>query len=366
MSGTSMDGIDAVAITVNPDNSIELLHGLHHPIPGALATTLQKIATDLTVSLEELSRADVALGVVLAKAVDSLLQVAQLRAEDVAAIGSHGQTVFHGPSQPNPCTLQIGDPNVIAERTGIITVGDFRRRDMAAGGEGAPLLPAFHQTLFASQSERRIVLNLGGIANITILAQAGDEPTAGFDTGPGNTLLDGWTKRHLGSAYDEGGEWARSGDVSASLLHQFMEDAYFGHPPPKSTGRELFNMRWLDKHLAKLAHPLAEQDVQRTLARLTATSVHRAIDVFAPKPDRLLVAGGGAHNRTVMDDLRELLEAPVESVDALGVPGDFLEAMAFAWFAKCRVHDIPATPPAVTGARQAVVLGAVYAGGSSP
>ncbi len=273
--------------------------------------------------------------------------------DEPRAIGSHGQTVRHRPQGPAPFTLQIGDPNQIAEITGIVTVADFRRRDLAAGGEAAPLVPPFHASVFGSDTEHRAVLNLGGIGNITIL-----DPLSGFDTGPGNALLDAWCEQHTGKPFDDAGGWALGGAVISDLLNKLLADPYLHRMPPKSTGKEHYNPTWLR---ALLDPGSAPRDVQRTLVEFTARSAVDAVHRWAPAVRRLLVCGGGRLNRLLMRRLAELSRCAVETTDDHGWNGDAIEAAAFAWLAHRRLNLEPGNVPRVTGAAGPRILGAVYA-----
>ncbi len=295
ISGTSADGIDATLVRFEPH--LQLVAALTYPYPAALRERVLALATsNASIALDDYGHLDVELGEQFASAASSVLRDAGIDADTVAAIGSHGQTVCHRPSGVYPFTLQIGDPSVIAERTGITTIADFRRADVAAGGQGAPLLPALHAAIFANPVIPRAILNLGGIANITVLS--GDRPVLGFDTGPANCLLDAWAARHLGTSRDEGGEWARSGRVEHALLARWLTDPYFAAAPPKSTGREVFNLDWLD---ARLPANLAPADVQATLLRLSARSTADAIRAYAPATREVFGCGGGVHNAALME-----------------------------------------------------------------
>ncbi|MFW6094666.1 MAG: anhydro-N-acetylmuramic acid kinase, partial [Pseudomonadota bacterium] len=273
-----------------------------------------------------------------------------------------GQTVRHRPSGREPFTLQIGDPNRIVEICGITTVADFRRRDLAAGGQGAPLVPLFHAALFRTTSENRAVLNLGGIGNFTFLPAAASAPVTGFDTGPGNALMDDWTLQKRQEPYDPQGEWAASGEVDETLLARLLSDPYLSTPPPKSTGREHFNLSWLneqlDRHLQ--GRPVAEQDVQATLCAFTAETVARALESWGGAVDRMVVCGGGRHNRALLAAIAARVDCPVETSEDHGVDGDSIEAAAFAWLAHQTLNGQPGNEPTVTGARGPRVLGAVY------
>jgi anhydro-N-acetylmuramic acid kinase len=283
----------------------------------------------------------------------------------VKAIGSHGLTVRHQASGAYPFSLQIGDPNRIAHITGITTVADFRRRDVAAGGQGAPLVPVFHAAAFRSAEENRVVLNLGGIANITVLPADPASPVIGFDAGPGNGLLDFWMQRHKGQNYDTGGAWAARGRVIPDLLRALRDEPYFSLPPPKSTGKELFNPSWLGGKIRDFA-ATEPVDVQATLAELTALSVAEAIGQYASETRRLLVCGGGTHNADLLGRLRLLVGCPVESTEKFGIAPDWVEAMAFAWLARQTLLGQPGNLMEVTGANTPVVLGGIYPGNYRP
>ena len=281
--------------------------------------------------------------------------------QQVRAIGSHGQTILHLPWATPSRTLQIGDPNLVAALTGVTTIADFRRADVAAGGQGAPLAPAFHAWKFRAGRVNRVVLNIGGIANITILPAAPAEQVRGFDTGPGNTLMDAWIQQRRGCDYDEQGHWAATGNVRQDLLKQALSDPYFTAPPPKSTGKDDFNLAWLATHTDKTGSACRDEDLQATLLELTAVSIAEAISAKAPGADELLVCGGGVHNPVLMRRLQSLLPGlAVKSTGACGIDPDAVEAVTFAWLARQRLENTPANLPSVTGAERAVVLGAIY------
>ena len=358
ISGTSADGIDAALVRFEGDTP-HTLAALVLPWPSELRERILAVAQDeAPLDLDAYGRLDVAIGTCFADAARHLLERSDTPASTVRAIGSHGQTVRHRPGGAYPFTLQIGDPGVIAERCGIDVVADFRRADVAAGGQGAPLLPALHAMLLAAPGRTRVVLNLGGIANITVLGA--DGRVLGFDTGPANGLLDAWCLRHRGEAFDRDGAFAASGRVDEALLRALLADPYFALPPPKSTGREHFHLAWLDAQ-PRVAE-LAAADVQATLLELTARSVAEAILAHAADAADVLACGGGVHNPVLMRRLGELL-APrtVASTAASGIDPDYLEATAFAWLARQRLLGLPGNLPAVTGARGPRVLGAIYA-----
>lgn len=358
MSGTSLDGIDAVLVdfAASPPR---LVAARTHPLPDSLRQQLAALCQPGDDEIERLGRADVALGEQFAEAVQQLLARSGIPAADIRAIGSHGQTIRHRPGAG--FSLQIGDANRIAQRTGITTVADFRRRDMAAGGQGAPLVPAFHAALFRTHEHDRIVLNLGGMANVTLLPADPAQPVLGFDTGPGNVLMDLWAQRHLGQPLDKDGAWAAAGKVDAALLAHCLSDGYFHQPPPKSTGREHFNAGWLAAQLAGSERSPLAADVQATLCELTAVSVAEAIRQTGIDAAELLVCGGGARNAHLLSRLRAQLD-PVDVVpsDARGLAADWVEAVAFAWLARETLAERPGNLPAVTGAGERVILGAVY------
>lgn len=354
MSGTSLDGLDVALI--EQGNTTRLLATHYTPMPADLRAALLALCSS---GPDEIARAALAENQwveLAAGAVAATLREHNLQAAQVRAIGSHGQTIRHEPARG--FTVQIGNPALLAELTGITVVGDFRRRDVAAGGQGAPLVPAFHEALFKAPGERLAVLNVGGFSNLSLIED--DKPTSGFDCGPGNVLLDAWIDRKRAKAYDANGGWAASGTVNKALLTALLSDPFFAGTGPKSTGREVFNLQWLDSHLAMLP-PLADEDVQATLLELTAHTVVQALENAQAGTTRLMVCGGGAHNQTLMGRLAALLpHAKVASTAAAGVDPDWVEAMAFAWLAHCCLEGIPANRPSVTGAHGLRVLGAIY------
>jgi anhydro-N-acetylmuramic acid kinase len=360
ISGTSVDSIDVALMEFEPAPRVLGWH--NHPIADDIRQQLYRLQTPAQDELTTAMALDVRLGHLFADAVLALLAQNELPASAVAAIGSHGQTLRHVPDGPAPTTWQIGDPNLIAERTGITTVADFRRRDMAAGGQGAPLVPAFHASVFRHPARQRAILNLGGIANLTLLPAGNELPVIGFDTGPANALLDAWIGQHQQQRYDRDGEWAASGHVHPGLLERLLSDPYFARPAPKSTGREYFNLTWLQPALESFAE-LAPRDVQATLCELSARSVAEALQASMKSVDEVLVCGGGVHNRQLMQRLQELLEpAKVGSTAEAGIDPDRVEAAAFAWLARQTLNGQAGNLPSVTGAAHPVVLGGVYTG----
>jgi anhydro-N-acetylmuramic acid kinase len=356
MSGTSMDAIDAALVDfdVKPLRIIAASATAFDPALKQRIAALMESAD--RIALDELGQIDVALAQAFARAATDLLHSAGVTAGAVSAIGSHGQTLRHRPDLPTPFTMQIGDPNTLAELTGITVVADFRRRDVAAGGQGAPLLPVFHDHVFRNDDEDRAIVNVGGIANVTILRRGAS--VTGFDTGPGNRLLDAWIARHEDADYDDNGRWAGTGQCDATLLRELMDEPYLSIPPPKSTGRELFNMPWLQSKLGLFAR--RPQDVQATLLEFTAASIAAAVRQFAPGA-ALYVCGGGAHNQGLLSAIGRLVAPnPVSTTDMLGLDPDYVEAVAFAWFAQRTLAGLTSSAGSVTGARGARILGGVY------
>ncbi|MDH5180416.1 MAG: anhydro-N-acetylmuramic acid kinase [Gammaproteobacteria bacterium] len=360
ISGTSMDAIDAVVVDFAGDKP-ELLAGYNLPLTDLLRDELTVLHQPGDNEIEQMAKLDVQLGRLFAKAVQNLLEQTGCTVEEIAAIGSHGQTIRHLPNSSYPTSLQIGDPNVIAELTGITTVADFRRRDMAAGGQGAPLVPAFHREVFSHPERDRVILNLGGIANITVLPANPALQVIGFDTGPANGLMDAWINRQSGRNFDQAGQWAAGGEVQTPLLQAMLADPYFSMAPPKSTGREYFNLKWLARFSPEQYKP---EDVQATLCHLTAESVRLAITQHAPATREIFVCGGGAHNLHLLQTLQAgLAPLPVLSTEEAGIHPDWVEAMCFAWLARQTLLRQSGNLPAVTGASRPVILGAIYWGG---
>lgn len=360
MSGTSVDAIDVALISFNT-GKLQLHHSYRHAFPSVVRSELLTISQESRefTPLHRIAYLDIQLAKLYAEAVLKLLRQANLSPTKITAIGCHGQTIVHSPDSSPPYTWQLGDPNTLAELTGITTVADFRRRDLAAGGQGAPLAPACHQAMFHSPTENRIVLNIGGIANLTVLPAEAQQAVIGFDTGVGNALLDAWCLKHQQQACDYEGKWASTGQVQPELLQVLLSDAYFSRSAPKSTGRDYFNINWLNSYLGlQNYHP---KDIQATLLALTVESI--AIAARAYHPQRLIVCGGGAHNPLLMQGLaRALPDCIVESSTALGIHPDWIEAICFAWLARQTLTRQVGNLPSVTGAHSGVILGGIYYG----
>ena len=359
MSGTSLDGVD-VAIVDFDQFPPQILHCQSQPYPQSLHDALRELCQAQSTSLDTLYTLDAQLGEHYAVEVSSALEAAGIGRDSVIALGCHGQTIRHSPDSAVPYTAQIGDPNRLAARSGITTVADFRRKDIACGGQAAPLAPAFHQFLFRSDSENRVVINIGGIANLTYLAADPATPVLGFDTGPGNTLLDFWIRQHRRLDYDDAGNWARSGRCIDDLLRRMLTgEPYFVLSAPKSTGTEYFNPNWLasfvdDKHAA--------EDVQATLVELTAITLAEAIGGLPQAPANCYVCGGGSHNLYLLERIATALpDCTIQTTAALGLDPDYVEASAFAWLARERIRQRFGNIPDVTHARRATILGGVYA-----
>ncbi len=356
-----MDAIDAVAASISTQNRLALRATHRETYPADTKRRLHALRNAVENDIEFAAELDSELGDLFAQAAQRVQRKAGLSAHEIRAIGSHGQTIRHRPDAAHPFSLQIGNPSVIAERTGITTIGNFRSRDIAAGGQGAPLAPGFHHWAFHSPDCCRAVVNIGGIANATYLPADKREPVRGFDTGPGNTLLDAWVTRHRHEPYDHAGQWASSGRCLPELLHRLCSDRYFGLAPPKSTGFEYFSLKWLQRYLTELGAAPRAEDVQATLVELTARSIAQALTDYLPQIDELYVCGGGTHNNHLMTALRASLgTTPLHTTAALGLEPDWVEAAAFAWLAHQTLEGNAGNVPTVTGARHAVILGGIY------
>lgn len=353
MSGTSLDGVDA-ALVEFADGNLKVCATEYVPYSTDLRIQVLRLQDPGEDDLHQSALLANRLARLYAQATSSLLDKAGVAASRVRAIGCHGQTIRHAPQ--HGYTLQLNNPALLAELTGIAVVADFRSRDIAAGGQGAPLVPAFHSALFRNAERHRIILNLGGIANLTVLAPG--RPTFGFDCGPGNMLLDAWAQHHLQKNYDDGGRWAATGTIRPELLARLLDDEFFSLQPPKSCGREQFNLAWLTRYLSG---DESAPDVQATLLALTAASIQQAILRWCGEVEEVYVCGGGAHNLALLEQLKARLpELEVQTTDALGHPPDWVEAAAFAWLTQRTLAGLPGNLPEVTGASGLRVLGAIY------
>ena len=367
ISGTSMDAVDCALVDFQATGP-KLLDFINLDIPAHLKTQLLALCKDGQNQVQKTGEADIEVGRLFAQAALSILERNQLVASQINAIGSHGQTIRHEPPRYDgingivnniPFTLQIGDPNTIAELTGISTVADFRRKDMAAGGQGAPLVPAFHREIFHSQHSDRLILNIGGMSNITLLRK-NRETITGFDTGPGNVLMDIWIQKHKQQEFDTNGDWAASGKVDHELLQTLLDESYFHQPPPKSTGRELFNEEWLNKKLNQLSKTLTTEDIQASLLELTSISISEAVLALVNKGE-LIVCGGGAHNTQLLNSLKEKLNHFEVSISGdQGLEGDSVEAVAFAWLAQQTIQRKTIDYRQITGASHPTIMGGIY------
>jgi anhydro-N-acetylmuramic acid kinase len=353
MSGTSLDGIDAVLVDLIQPKPLQIAQ-YYLPFDDTLKNNLLALHMPAHNELHQAQIIGNQLARMYAAAVVPLLVQAKSSNTEVRAIGCHGQTIRHRPE--HGYSLQIGNAALLAELTGVTVVSDFRSRDIAAGGQGAPLVPAFHDHVLRHPDIHRVIVNIGGISNLTDMAP--DKPTTGFDCGPGNLLMDAWCMQHQGKPYDNDGAWAASGKVLPALLERMLTESYFDLPPPKSSGRDLFNVTWLHN---KLQGDEAAANVQATLMELTCRSIALAIQKHCHGADEIYLCGGGAHNQTLRNRLAELLPGSnVATTNILGVDGDYLEAIAFAWLAQQALHGKPANLPQVTGAKHPCILGAVY------
>lgn len=360
MSGTSFDGIDAALVSFSDsENKIQLLGTHLYPMPDTIKQQLLQLSQHDLHDLAQVCRLDVELALLFADAVNQLLEKNHLTAADIAAVGSHGQTLRHFPHQPYPYTLQIGDPHVIAINTDITVVADFRRRDIALGGQGAPLAPLFHQAFMQSPRENRAIVNIGGFANVTFLPAENNAPVKGFDTGPGNILLDAWAMQHLHQPYDTKGEFARKGRIHPDLLTALLSVPFFSKKPPKSTGRDEFNLDWLNAYLIKFN--LSAQDVQATLCELTAHSIMQHIKQYAPQTQAIYICGGGVDNDFLMERLQSHAgNIKVSSTAVLDIDPHWIEAMLMAFLARQRLHHQKLNLCDITGSCKAHQVGTVY------
>ena len=352
MSGTSGDAIDAALVGFDTAGRPHLLIGHQVALPGAIQSRIFDLQSGLETHIERVCELDVDMADLYTQAVNELLARSGKDKASIEAVGNHGQTLLHYPNLRRAFTLQVGDNHRLAERTGITVVGDFRRRDVAAGGQGAPLVPAFHKTLVKS-SESAVFLNIGGIANISVITTPGIK---GFDTGPGNTLLDAWIRQHKKMPFDQGGAWAEQGQALEPLISEMFADPYFSQEAPKSTGQDYFNLAWLERFEP---NAYRAEDVQRSLLELTARSIASEINTAGCRT--IYLSGGGYHNTLLVQRLKDLMpQANLHSSDALGVDPDFMEATAFAWLAKQYLDGKHSSLPEVTGAVSPRILGVVF------
>lgn len=360
MSGTSLDGIDAALVEIT--DTATRMHGSHYQAYDEKTRQwLHQLSTPTSSGadfLRELGQADAWLGQRFAETVIELLENEHLAASSITAIGSHGQTIAHAPDGKYGFTMQIGDPHRIACQTGITTIADFRRMDIAHGGQGAPLVPLFHRAVFGKSGISRAIVNIGGIANISLLPSDTSKPALGFDTGPGNTLMNAWIQQHLHQSYDQHGGWASQGQIHPILIKRFMEDPYISLPPPKSTGTDYFSLPWLEEKIGALA--IDACDVQATLCAFTALSIQRAIETCLPDAGIITLCGGGARNLELLRQLHLHFPNRLDLSDQHGIDAEWVEACAFAWLARQRMHGIMLNTPPVTGASQPCLLGAIY------
>lgn len=353
MSGTSLDGVDAALIRFDP-NGFHFVEAVFHAFDTALKNELLALNQTGGNELLRAAQAGNILAGRYASVVKSLLAKAKLPATSISAIGCHGQTIRHRPELG--ITIQIGNASLLAELSGIRVIADFRNRDIAAGGQGAPLVPAFHAAAFRSPNLNRAIVNVGGISNLTWLPQTG--AITGFDCGPGNLLLDAWTQIHLGLAFDRDGAWSASGKVLPDLMQTMLTHPFFAEPPPKSTGRDMFHLEWLQ---AMLPSQFSPEDVQATLLEISTRAIADSIKQYCPGSDEIFLCGGGAHNSALRRRLSAMLPGlPISLTDALGIDADWVEAAAFAWLAFQTQHGLPGNLPSVTGAKGTRILGAIY------
>ena len=353
MSGTSMDGIDAALVDFSASQP-ELISTHSQPWPDTVQQALIAARDIPDHELDTLSSLDSQTAEIFAEACFELLKNSNHQPRNIIAIGNHGQTIRHRPDIDKPFSLQIGNAQKLAKLTGIDVISDFRTADIEAGGQGAPLAPAFHQAVFQHDDINRVIVNIGGISNITVLPTDKNQAVTGFDCGPGNTLMDAWISQHEQQSYDTDGALACSGKTNARLLANLLMDDYFQLAPPKSTGFEYFNLEWLNRYIDS---EISVADIQSTLCDLTATSIIRAINQYAPDTEEIYICGGGVHNKELMHRLQALTKCPVATTERLGVHPDWVEAMAFAWLAYRNVHQLTGNLPSVTGANKTVVLG---------
>jgi anhydro-N-acetylmuramic acid kinase len=361
MSGTSMDGADCALVQIN-DNQIQVIDFICRELPQNLKQDLLEISANKATDLRKIGSSDIAVAQLFAASVIEILKKNSIQTCSVTAIGSHGQTVWHEPQKfagHTPFTMQIGDPNTIALATGITTVADFRRKDIAAGGQGAPMVPAFHAEIFRNSAMDRFILNLGGIANITFLPKDQTKPI-GLDTGPASVLMDAWIRQHRKKEFDDKGNWARSGNINSLLLGELLDEPYFNLQSPKSTGRELFNIEWLNRKLLRIEAEVATEDVQATLLQFSVETIKREI-LKIRRNGEIIACGGGVHNQVFLDRLKDSLgDFAITTSAEHGLNPDCVESVAFAWFASKTLRREPIDFTPFTGARHPIIAGGIY------
>ena len=359
MSGTSVDGVDS-SIVEFENNKIEIVSSYFEECPQKLRENILLLCEGSKTSLKFIGETDIAIGELFASVVNTHLRKSKIDPTSITAIGSHGQTVWHQPTGTYPFTMQLGDPSIISQRTGITTVAGFRQKDMANGGQGAPLTPLFHQEFFRKTDHNRAIINIGGMTNITLLPKTG--ACSAYDIGPGNVLMDYWNKKIQETKYDKNGDWAANGQCNQKLLQEMLAEPYLGLSPPKSTGRELFNGAWLQKKISLCDDDLRAEDIQNTLSTFTSECISNALRRFS-KDLEIYICGGGAHNRFLMKNLKANFETiSVETTSNLGIEPDWVEAAAFAWMAKQTIQGIKLETIPFTGARKSCILGGIYHG----
>jgi len=357
ISGTSIDGVDSALISFEGKN-LKLVATHFEESQESLREDILALSEGVDISLSLLGQTNIAVGKVFASAAQNLLKKTALNAKDITAIGSHGQTIWHNPAGKNPFTMQIGDPNTIAQMTGITTIADFRQKDIVLGGQGAPLAPLLHRELFHHAKFDRVIINIGGMANITALPS--NDKCLAFDTGPGNVLMDYWVAKHKKVRYDKNGSWGESGKSDKSLLKCLLDDPYFCLNPPKSTGRELFNKHWLNNKINEHGNTIEPEDLQATLSELTANSIANAIKDFCSASE-VYVCGGGVHNGFLMKNLQALIpNTTIKTTQSLGIDPDWVESITFAWMAKQTIENRKLDTTAFTGAEKPSILGGIY------
>jgi len=357
MSGTSADSIDAAILDL-PDNKINVLDVKNFPIPKELKARIYKASESDEIDNKEIQELNYEMGKLLVKSVKALLLKKKLQPSQIQAIGSHGQTIKHEPLTKNPFSLQIGSPEIISKELKITTVADFRSDDIQAGGQGAPITPVFHKAVFGSVNKRRVIINVGGISNLTAIDAK--NKVIGFDTGPGNCLIDAWSRKNNIGQYDKNGNWARTGKVHEILLRELLKDKYFFKNYPKSTGPDYFNIKWLERSLSELNENIKPQDVQATLLELTTKSITDQVNNVGYQKENIYLCGGGIHNTTLVKSLSDKLQGKVKTTLDLGIDPDFLEAICFGWLAKKRIENVKFDLSSITGSNVDVYLGRIW------